>query len=77
MQSIQSNRNQTYNFPDTLGSEFSIQELDFTTNAVRKILTEGHSFMLSSVAQTRLYWKINENNKKYSFFFHIQNVRRL
>lgn len=76
MQTIQSNRNQTYKFQDTLGSKLSIQEPDFTTNSVKKILIEGHSFMLPSVAQTRLYWKVNENNKKYSFFFNIQNVRR-
>lgn len=76
MQNIQSNENQNTKFPGTLGSEISIQEFDFTTNALRRRLTEGHSFMLSYVAQARLYWKVNENNKKYSFFFNIQNVRR-
>lgn len=73
-QNMQSNENQNQ-FPDTLGSEISIQEFYFTTNALRRRLTEGHSFMLSYLAQARLYWKVNENNNKYSLFFNIQNLR--
>lgn len=55
-QNVQSNENQNAEFPDKLCSAISIQEFDFTTNAARK-LTEGHNFVLSYVAQTRLYWE--------------------
>lgn len=68
VQNIQSNEDQNDKFPDTLGSEISIQEFDFT-NALRRRVTEGHGFMLSYVAQARLYWKVNENNKKIFFLF--------
>jgi len=74
MQNIHSNENQTDKFPDTLGSEISVQEFDFPTNALRRRPTEGYSFTISYVAQARMYWKVNENNKKYSF--NVQNLRR-
>lgn len=54
MQNIRSNANQNAKFPDKLCLTISIQEFDFTTNAARKLI-EGHNFMLSYVAQARLY----------------------
>lgn len=54
----------------------SIQEFDFTRNALRRRLSDMVSKLLFAT-QDSLCWKVNWKNKMYTFLCRTQNLRGL